>query len=113
MSCQKAEAVGFLRKQHGAQVAVAEAHLAVFGNRAGNAESLQADSDRGSRIGRLGATLLQRNRCTYRVSPYRILKADRLSLADDLVTVDSFRQGDFLARLDRRFSNNAIDFCPP
>ena len=39
---QEGEALGLFAQQHGGQVAVADAHLAVVGDRAGDAEGLQA-----------------------------------------------------------------------
>ena len=42
---QEAEALGLFAQQHRAQVAVAEAHLALIGDGAGDAEGLQALAD--------------------------------------------------------------------
>ena len=42
---QEGEALGLLAEQHGAQVAVAQTHLAVLGHRAVDAEGLQAHAD--------------------------------------------------------------------
>ena len=45
VACEEAEALGFLGQEHGAQVAVAEANLAVVGDGAVDAEGLQAFAD--------------------------------------------------------------------
>ena len=50
---EEAEALGLFAQQHGAEVAVAEADVALFGDRAGNAEGLQADTDRLGGVGRV------------------------------------------------------------
>ena len=42
---RKAEALGLLPQQHGAQVAVAQTDLALLSDRAGDAEGLQAHAD--------------------------------------------------------------------
>ena len=43
---QEREALGIIAEQHGAQVAMAQTHLAVLGHRAVDAEGLQAHTDR-------------------------------------------------------------------
>ena len=40
VTCQKAEAIGFFGKEHRAKIAVTEADLSVFRNRAGDTEAL-------------------------------------------------------------------------
>ena len=49
---QEREALGLLAEQHGAQVAVAQADLAVFGDGAVDAEGLQALADLAWRLRR-------------------------------------------------------------
>ncbi len=51
---QKGKALGLVAQKHGAQVAVAQADLAVLGHGAGDAERLQADADG---LGSLGSRL--------------------------------------------------------
>ena len=77
---EEAEALGLIGKEHGAEIAVAEADLTVFGDGTGNAERLQADTDRGSRVGRLLAAGLQRDRRADGVCPNGVFKADGLRL---------------------------------
>ena len=51
VACQEAEALGLVPQQHGAQVAVAQAHVALLSHGAGHAESLQANADGLSSVG--------------------------------------------------------------
>ena len=51
VSCEEAEALGLLGKEHFAEVAVTETNLAVLGNGAGNAEGLKSDTDSGGSVG--------------------------------------------------------------
>ena len=113
MSCEEAEALGLLREKHLAEVSVSETDLAVLGNRAGNAECLKSDTDSGSSVGSLGAALLDSDSAAYGVSPYSVLKADRLGLSYDLVAVDSLSKGYIPALFNRGnavFGENGIDF---
>ena len=71
---QEGEALGLIPQQHGAQVAVAQTHLAVFRHGAGDAEGLQAHADQ---LGSLGCGLdsgLQRDGRAHGISPAGISK---------------------------------------
>ena len=84
---RKAEALGLLVQQHGAQVAVAQAHLALVRDGAGDAERLQALADA---LGGLGGgldALLQRDGGAQLVGPLGVFKGDGLNALDDLVGV--------------------------
>ena len=109
---KEAEALGALGKKHGGEIAVAEADLAVFGDRAGDAEALEALADGYGRVGSLLAALLDGDGAAHGVGPDGVFKAYRLGLADDLVAVDALGKGDlftFLDRGDTVFSENRID----
>ena len=84
---KEAEAVGVFMQEHGAEIAVAEADLPVFGYRTGNAETLQADAYRGGSVGCLGAALLYCDGGAHGVCPNRVFKTDGLGAADYLVAV--------------------------
>ncbi len=84
---QESEALGLLIQQHGAQVAVAQAHLALVRHGTGDAESLQAFADA---LGRLGGglhALLQRDGRAQLISPLGVFKSDGLNALDDFVGV--------------------------
>ena len=109
---EEAEAIGLLREQHCAEVAVAKTHLAVLGNRAGNAECLQADADGSSGVRGLGAALLDGDGGTYGVGPAGVLEGDVLDAAHDFAHVDAFVEADllgFLAGADTVLSKNRKD----
>ncbi len=100
VTCQEAEALGLLGEEHLAQVAVAKTNLAVFSNRAGNAEALQTDTDSGSGVRSFGATLLDGDGCADNICPLSILKADGLGFFDDLVRINAVSIADLLALVD-------------
>ncbi len=100
MSCQEAEALCLLGKEHLAQVAVTQANLTVFSNRAGDAERLKTDTDCSSSVSSLNTALLDSNSAAYSVSPNCVFKADRLSFSYDLIAVDTLSKCDFLALFD-------------
>ena len=56
-----------------------ETNLTVLGNRTGNTEALETDTDSGSGVGSLCATHLDSDSCAYSVSPDSIFKANGLS----------------------------------
>ena len=101
VSREEAEAVRLLGKEHLAQIAVAETDLSVLGDRAGDAERLQADADGSSRIRRVGAARLDSDRRADGVCPDRVLKADGLGAAHDLVAVYALCKADVPALFDR------------
>ena len=72
---------------------MAKTYLTVIGNRTGDAEALQTDTDV---LGSLNSalvtsllTLLESDGATYYVSPLGVLKADRLSLLTSLVRINA------------------------
>ncbi len=89
VASQEREALGVLTKQHGAQVAMAQANLAVLGHGAGDAEGLQANADGGSGVGCVGDALLHGNGAAKGVSPLGVLKCDGLDVLSDLVGVEA------------------------
>ena len=96
---QEGEALGLVPQQHGAQVAVAQAHLPVLGNRTGDAEGLEAHTDA---LGGLGGgldALLQSDGRAHAVGPAGILKADGLDALDDVVGVEAGGLADVAALL--------------
>ena len=87
MAGQEGEALGLVPQQHGTQIAVSQTHLAVLGNRAGDAEGLKADADG---LGSLSSglhVLLQGDSRAHAVGPAGIFKADGLDALDDLIGV--------------------------
>ena len=84
---QEGEALGLLVQQHGAQVAVAQADLALVRDGAGDAEGLQALADAGSGLGGGLYVLLERDGGAQLVGPLGVLKGDGLNALDDLVGV--------------------------
>ena len=107
VTCEEAEALGLFGEKHLAEVTVAETNLTVFSNGTGDAEALQTDTDSGSGVCSLGATLLDCDSSAYGVSPLCVLKCDRLGLLYDLVGVDALSRTDFLALID---GGNAVFF---
>ncbi len=86
---QEGKALGLIPQQHGAQVAVAQARLAVLGHGAGDAEGLQALADG---LGGLGSgldTLLQCDGSAHAVCTAGVLEADGLHALDDLIGIET------------------------
>ena len=103
MPGEKRKAFRRIVEKHRPEIAVAEADLAVFSNRTGNAERLQPNADFRRRVLGLGATLLDRHRRAHRVGPLGVLKADWLGFFNNLVGIDAGSLADFGAfgnRLD-------------
>ena len=96
---QEGEALGLVPQQHGAQVAVAQAHLTVLGHGAGDAESLEALADSLGSVGSGGHILLQRDGSAHAVRPGSVLKADGLDALDDFVGVEAGSLADVPALL--------------
>ena len=89
MASQEREALGVLAQEHGAQVAVAKADLAVVGDGAGDAERLQANADGGSGI-RCGlAALLHCDGAAQDIRPSGVLESDGLGVLGDLVGIEA------------------------
>ena len=76
MTCEEAEALCLLGEEHLAEVAVAEADLAVFGDGAGDAERLETDADCGSGVGSLDSAALYSDSAADCVCPDSVFKAD-------------------------------------
>src|SRR5699024_5526613 len=89
VASQESETGGVLAQQAGAQVAVAQADVALLSNRAGDGESLQALADGGSAGGGIGQAALDGDGGAQGVSPDGVVEADGLHAADDLVAVDA------------------------
>ncbi len=102
---QEGEALGFFAQQHGGEIAVAEADLAVVGDRTGDAEGLQADADRFGGVGGLVAAFLDGDRGADDIGPGGVLKGDRLGVLADFVWIDALGVADRLGFLD---GGNAI-----
>lgn len=86
---QEAEAFRFVAQEHGGQVAVAQAHLAVVGHGAGNAEGLEPFADGFSGVGGLRAALLDGDGGAHHIGPAGVFKGDRLDSVDDFTDVDA------------------------
>ena len=81
-------------QQHGGQIAVADADLAVVRDRTGDAEGLQAFAQGRGDIGRLGLALLDGDGRAEHIGPAGVLKADRLDALDDGVDIDALGVAD-------------------
>ena len=68
---------------------MAQAHLAVLGNRAGDAEGLEALADGLGGVGSGGHVLLQSDGGAHAVRPGGVFKADGLDALDDVVGVEA------------------------
>ena len=113
---QEGEALGLVPQQHGGQVAVAQADLAVVGDGAGNAEGLQADADGLGGLGGGGAALLDGDGGAHDVGPAGVLKGDGLNLLHGLVGVDAGCIADALGLfdgLDAVLMQDGIDVVNP
>ena len=109
---QEGEALALVAQEHGAQVAVAQAHLAVVGNRAVDAEGLEALADGGGGLGGGLHVLLQGDGRAHHVGPAGVLKADGLDALDDLIGVEALGLADLpalLDALDAVLSEDAVD----
>ena len=113
MAGQEAEAFGFFAQQHGAQIAVAEAHGALVGHRARNAEALQAQADFFGRFGGGFHAGFNGDGRADGVSPDGVVKSDGLDALDDFFHVNAFVQADF-ARFFQIFNagffQSGVDF---
>ena len=89
MARQEREALGLVPKKHGAQVAVAQAHVALLGHRAGNAEGLKADADGLGRVGGGLHVLLYSYGATQGIGPAGVLKCDGLHALYDIIGVEA------------------------
>ena len=101
VACQEAEALGILVQQHCAQIAMAQAHLALLGHRAGNGKGLQALANGSGAVRSALEAALYRNSGTQRISPNGIVKADGLHAANDLVAVDALCKEHLIGGIQR------------
>jgi hypothetical protein len=112
MASQESEAASILGKEHSAQVAVAEADLAVVSNGARYAESLEAFADSLGSVSSSLAALLDSDSSAEGVSPLSVLESDRLEALYDLVGINALLVADllgFVQILDLIFLANLID----
>ena len=75
--------------------------MALLGDRAGNGEGFEAFADGGGAVGGVLQAALDGDGGAEGVSPDRVIKADGLHAADDLVTVDAFGKEHFVAGVQR------------
>ena len=81
---------------------MAQTYLTAVSNGTRDAECLKADTDGSCCVGCSAAVFLDGDGCAYGVSPFCVLKADRLNAFDQLVNVNAGSLGDFLALFDGR-----------
>jgi hypothetical protein len=98
---EEAEALGLVAQQHGAEIAVAEADLALLGDGAGHAEGLQADADILGGVGAFLTPFFIAMAVPTRVGPDGVVERDRLHAADDLLDVYALFKADVAAFLQR------------
>ena len=92
MAGQEREALGFVPEQHRAQVAVAQAHVALLGHRAGHAESFQADADGLGGFGSGLHALLDGDGAAQGVGPAGVLKSDGLHALYDIIGIKALAE---------------------
>ena len=80
---EEAEALRFVGEEHGREIAVPEAHLALVGHGAGDAEGLETLAQGLRDRHRLRFALLHGQRGADRIGPAGVVEADRLDAADD------------------------------
>ena len=100
MPREEAEAFGLFAQQHGGEVAVADADLALIGDRTGDAESLQSFADGFRRVGGFGAALFDGDGGAEGVCPARILEGDGLYALHDVIGVEALFVADALRVLE-------------
>ena len=101
MTREECEALGLIAQQHCAEVAVAEADLAVVSDGAVEAEALKADADVLCSFGSVLCAGLDCDSRADTVCPADVLKADGLDACGDLVRVEAHTLADLSAFLDR------------
>ena len=109
---QEGKALALVAEQHSAQVAVAQAHLAVVGHGAVDAEGLQAHADHLGGLGGSPDAGLQGDGRAHGVCPAGVLEANGLNFLDDLVGVEAPGLAELPALLhgaDAVLSEDAID----
>ena len=89
VTSQEGEALSLLAEQTGSQVTMTQTHLTVVGNRTGDTEALQTDTDSlGSVSGSLH-TLLDSDSGTTNVCPLSVLEANALCVLTHLIGVNT------------------------
>ena len=89
MTCQESKTLSLFAEQHGSQITVTDTYLAVVGYRTRNTKRLQTDTDCFGSICSILAAFLDSDGTTYNISPFCVLKADRLSLFTRLIRIES------------------------
>ena len=89
MACEEAEAFRFILQEHSCQVAVAAADFAVFSNRTGDAEGLEADADSFRSCYSRACIGLDGDSGANGVCPAGIFKCDRLYVFDDFIGIQA------------------------
>ena len=98
MAGEERKAAGFFRKQHLAEIAVAEADLALLGDRTRHAECLQALADDGSGFRGILYAALEREGNAERVCPGGVFKCDGLHALDDGFHINALGQAELAGR---------------
>ena len=97
----KGKAAGLFAQQHRGQIAMTNAHFAIIGNRAGNAECLQTGAQRLGDFSSHGLLLLDGHRRANQISPACVIKRNILDGLHDLAHIDILIQADLLRFLKR------------
>ena len=100
MTREESEAFGLFSEQHSRQIAVTEADPSLIRDGAGDAEALQTDTDRFGGVAGFLAALLDSDRATDGVSPYRVFESDGLNSLYDALNVDTLVEADFSGVLE-------------
>ena len=96
MAGQESEALRLLVQQHGAEIAVADADLALVRHGAGNAESLQTDTDPLCGFGSSLRVFFHGNGGAELIGPLHVLKAYGLRALDDRICINAHAVGESL-----------------
>ena len=87
MAGEECEALGVLFQEHLAKVSMSETNLAAVSYGSRDTEGLKSLTDSGSSLSGRAAVLLDCDCCAYGVSPFCVLKADRLNALDLMVYI--------------------------
>ena len=101
MPGQEGEALGLVAQKHGAQVAVAQAHLALLGHRAGHSKGLQPLADGGGAVGGAFQAALHGNGGAEGIGPHGVVEADGLHALHDGFHIDALFQQHGAAGVER------------
>mgnify|MGYP000606311573 CR=1 FL=1 len=100
MTSQECETFCFFTKQTSCQVTMADTNFTIVGNRTGDTECLQTDTDSFGSFSSVFATFLQCNGRTYYVSPLGIFETDRLSFFTSFIRIKSGSFADCVSFFD-------------